>query len=88
MARLKVGDLVLSLNDKPMENARQFDVNLYRMEIGQTVQLQVQRGSETITATVTVAERVGDPIRLAALIRRETKPIPKLAYLHSISRAM
>jgi serine protease Do len=81
LAGLKVGDVVLSMNDKPMENARQFEVNLYRTEIGQSVQLQVQRGSEKISAAVRVAERATDPFRLAALIQRETKPVSGIGVL-------
>src|SRR5437867_10305927 len=33
-AGLKVGDIVLSMNGKPMENARQFNVNLYARPAG------------------------------------------------------
>jgi serine protease Do len=40
-AGLRIGDLVLSMDGKPMENARQFDVNLYRRSVGVSVPLEV-----------------------------------------------
>ncbi len=62
---LSVGDLVLSLDGKPMENGRQFHVNLYRREVGETVRLEVLRGDKPTTVTVPVAERA-DPLSAAA----------------------
>ena len=35
-AGLKIGDIVLSFNGKPIENARQFHVNLYRQSASDT----------------------------------------------------
>ena len=58
---LSVGDIVLSLDGKPMENGRQFHVNLYRREVGETVRLEVLRGDKPTTVTVPVAERA-DPL--------------------------
>jgi len=59
-ANLQVGDIVLALDGKPMENARQFTVNLYGKEIGQKVALKVARGNKEFTAKVEVIERI-DP---------------------------
>ena len=43
-AGLSVGDLVLTLDGKPIENGRQLHVNLYRREVGDLVRLEVLRG--------------------------------------------
>jgi serine protease Do len=40
-AGLKIGDIVLSLNGKPMENGRQFHVNIYRQGASSTATLQI-----------------------------------------------
>ncbi|MFQ5630890.1 MAG: S1C family serine protease, partial [bacterium] len=80
-AGLKVGDLILSLNSKPMENARQFNVNLYRRQIGEQVNLKVLRGSESRVYRVTVAERRNDPGRLQAFVSPEKNLIEKLGIL-------
>jgi serine protease Do len=66
-AGVKAGDLVLSLDGKPMENGRQFRVNLYSRAIGDTVKIDTMRGGERKSAAVTVAEREDDPRRLAEL---------------------
>ena len=47
-AGLKIGDIVLSLNGKPMENARQFHVNLYQQRVSSIVTMQIVRGAETL----------------------------------------
>lgn len=80
-AGLKVGDLVLSLNGKPMENARQFNVNLYRRQIGEQVGLEVMRDAQSRTYLVTVAERQNDPERLQAFVNPEKNLIEKLGIL-------
>jgi serine protease Do len=60
-AGLKSGDIVLSLNGKPMENGRQLDVNLYRIPAGETVRLDVLRGERKLTIHVPVVERPEEP---------------------------
>jgi serine protease Do len=81
LAGLKVGDIIISMNDKPMENARQFEVNLYQQVIGDLIRLEVQRGAETFTRTVTISEKATDPYRFAALASQEANPVPRLGVL-------
>ena len=64
-AGLVVGDLVLSLDGKPIENGRQFQVNLYRRALGDVVRLEVLREGKTVGASVLVTERF-DPLSTAA----------------------
>ncbi|HEX9187043.1 MAG TPA: trypsin-like peptidase domain-containing protein, partial [Vicinamibacteria bacterium] len=52
-AGLRTGDVVVALDGKPMENARQLDVNLYRRAPGETVTLAVRRGQEKVDVAVT-----------------------------------
>ena len=80
-AGLQIGDVVLSIDGKPMENARQFDVNLYRRPVGATVPLEVQRGQARMTAGVKVRERPRDPDRLADLVSRERNLVAPLGIL-------
>jgi len=63
-AGLAVGDIVLALDDKPMENGRQLDVNLYRRPIGTPVRMTYERGGKTATVTVGIAARPEDPSQL------------------------
>ncbi len=80
-AGLKVGDVVLSLDGKPMENGRQFQVNFYTRGIGDTVALDVLRGDERLTLKVPVAERPDDPLRFAGMVRPEEHLVPRLGIL-------
>ncbi len=80
-AGLQPGDIVVSLNGKSMENGRQFDVNLYRKPIGQPVSLEVRRGLERLTVSVTVAERADDASRLADMVTQEENLIEQLGVL-------
>lgn len=56
-AGLRPGDVVLTLDTKPIENGRQLQVNLYRRAIGESIVLEVARGTETSKVSVAVAER-------------------------------
>jgi serine protease Do len=73
---VQAGDIVVSLDGKPMENGRQFRVNLYTRPIGEEVHLDVQRGSDRRQVSITIAERDDDLGRLAeiAAIQRELLP--------------
>ena len=54
---LRAGDLIFTMEGKPMENARQLQVGLYRKLIGDTVLLEVFREGEIRKIPVTMAER-------------------------------
>jgi serine protease Do len=75
---LQPADIVMSLDGKPMENARQFEVDLYRIPLNQKVDIEVLRGDEKIHANVKVAEREDDPFRFLDLVKPEANQIPKL----------
>jgi len=77
-AGLRVGDVVVSLNAKPMENGRQFDVNLYSRRAGDAVSLGIVRGDERRRVLVTVAERAADPIGLSELVSPTENVISEL----------
>ena len=81
MTGLKVGDLILSLNGKIMENGRQFDVNLYGHRIGDLVSLEVLRGSQKLNFRVRVIEREDDFGHLLEMVTPENSLVPKLGIL-------
>jgi len=80
-AGLRPGDIVIALDGKPMENARQFDVNLYRRAPGESVTLSVRRGLQALEAQVPVVPRPDDTDRLQALVTPEKNLIPRLGVL-------
>jgi serine protease Do len=78
---LEPGDIVVSLNAKLMENARQFEVALYGIPLNQTVDIEVLRGTEKVSARVKVAEREDDPFRFLDLVKPEANQVPKLGII-------
>ena len=78
---LRVGDVVVSVDGKPMENGRQFDVTLYRRPIGSTVNLEVARGLQRISFRVPVVERQDEANRLLDRVTPEQNLIPRLGIL-------
>jgi len=80
-AGLRVGDIVLALDGKSIENGRQLDVNLYRRSAGEVARLDVLRGSERLRLAVGVVDRHDDPQRFADLATRELNLVPRLGVL-------
>jgi serine protease Do len=80
-AGLRAGDVVLTLNGKVMENGRQLRINLYGMEPGKKVQLEILRDGQTRRIDVEVFDRPGDPGRIAALAHPEDNLVPRLGIL-------
>jgi serine protease Do len=80
-AGLRIGDLVLKLDGKVMENARQLEVDLYPRVPGGSVSLEVLRGAERLPFVVTVAERPGDPERFADRVTPERNSVARLGVL-------
>ena len=80
-AGLRIGDIVVSLDGKAIENGRQLDVNLYRRAAGDVAQLVVLRAGQRVNLPVAVGERDDDPMRFAELVTREQHLIPRLGVL-------
>jgi serine protease Do len=56
-AGLRIGDIVLTLDGKPMENGRQLQVGLYRHFVGEVVTLEILRDGTASKFPVAIAER-------------------------------
>ena len=67
-AGLKPGDIVTTLDGKPMENGRQLRINIYSKGAGEQITLEVRRGERTVPVRVPVVERTSGMSRLEALI--------------------
>jgi serine protease Do len=80
-AGLRVGDVVVSLDGKAMENARQLDVNVYQHALGDMVTLEVVRSGVRLAFDVTVVERPKDPDRFTSLVTPERNLVPRLGVL-------
>ena len=80
-AGLRINDVILSLDGKPMENGRQFDVNVYRKPVGGTVNLEVGRGLQRLNVRVPVVARQGEEDRFRDLVTSEKNFIPRLGIL-------
>ena len=80
-AGLRFGDIVLSIDGKRMENARQFEVNLYNKAIGTKVKLEVARGAKTFTAEVEVIERMEPDYRFFDMITAERNLVQRVGVL-------
>ena len=80
-ADLRVGDLLVSLDGRPLDNARQFEVRLYRARPGESVKVELLRDGQRLVAEVPVVERPGDPDRFAAQVSAEKNLIARLGIL-------
>ena len=80
-AGLAVGDIATSINGKPLENGRQFDVNVYQRSVGDTVAVGILRGKQEVVVKVAVAERVDGAGSLTDLVNRKTNLVKELGIL-------
>ena len=80
-AGLQIGDQILTLDGKVMENGRQLDVNLYGRPIGQEVALEVLRDGRRFTARVPVIERPGGLDRFTPTVTPDENLVRRLGIL-------
>lgn len=80
-AGLRMGDIILALDGKVVENGRQFNVNLYGRELGETVSLKVLSDGQERTIRVVVVVRPDDSDRLARLAASEYNHISQLGIM-------
>ena len=80
-AGVRIADVVVALDGKPMENARQLDVNLYQREPGQPVSLALLRGGREELVIVKAEERPDDPGRFTPRLDAERDRVRELGFL-------
>ena len=80
-AGLRIGDVILTLDGKAMENGRQFDVNLYRRRAGQEAAIEFLRGDAQRTVSVRVVERPDVTRELMPLVDPQTNVVVGLGIL-------
>ena len=80
-AGLLPGDVILSVNEKPIQNVRQFALSMYSFSVGDSAKLTIQRDGQTISYQVPVAEKQDLQGRLADLAAKEQSKIPQLGIL-------
>jgi serine protease Do len=80
-AGLKAGDIILSLNGRRLNNARDFATALYRIPLNETVTVEALRGTQKIPAKVKVEERDDDPFRFIDLVKPDQNRVPKLGMI-------
>jgi len=78
---LEAGDVILALDGKGMENARQFEVNLYRRSPGGSVALDVLRGDRPLKLVTPVSERPNEADTLKLMVTPEANLVPRLGIL-------
>jgi serine protease Do len=78
---LRAGDIALSLDGKAMENGRQFDINVYRRDVGDSATVEIRRGDKRFFARVPVVERQDDPGRFADRVTGDKNLVARLGVL-------
>ncbi len=80
-AGVAVKDVVVAVNGKPVESVPMLALELSRYAAGDTVALRLLRGTESVSANVTVRERPHPIDALAGLADPEKNAVPKLGII-------
>ena len=67
-AGLKVGEVVVDIGGKPVDDVKQFATQLFTYKIGQVAPIGVLRAGKVAIVDVTVVERPDDPQRFADMV--------------------
>jgi serine protease Do len=80
-AGLKVGEVVVSVGGKPVNDVRHFATDLYAYKIGQSAEVGVLRNGKVQTVSVVVTERPDDPQRFADMVTGPDNLVNRLGIL-------
>jgi serine protease Do len=80
-AGLKILDIVLVVDGRPMQSLPQFDSYLFLRDKGDKLKMEVLRGKEQIILEIPVIERHDEEDKLADLIKPEQNLVPKLGIM-------
>jgi serine protease Do len=80
-AGLRIGDIIIGIDGRLVDNVRQLGINLYRHPVDSTVELEVLRGNRRLTFRVPVIERPDDPARFMDMVDPAKNLVPQLDLL-------
>ena len=80
-AGLMPGDIVLSIDRKPVRNIRQLALGFYSYAVGENAKIGIQRGRQIISYEIPVVEKEDVQGRLADLVTKGQNKIPELGIL-------
>jgi serine protease Do len=80
-AGLKIGDIIQSMNGRPVGTLSQLQVGIANQPLTQSVPLTVLREGRSLDFTVAVIEREDDPQRFADMVDPQDNLIPQLGVL-------
>jgi serine protease Do len=80
-AGLEPGDVVLSVDGKPMREARDLVLAVFQRTPGDQVTMEIQRGKERISMQVAVLERKSEPRQLEDLVNYDAALVRQLGIL-------
>jgi len=80
-AGVQIGDVIQSLNGRPVESASQLENEIYGLALTDSVKLGLLRDGKTVNVTVPVHEREDDPQRFADMVNPDDNLVPKLGIL-------
>jgi serine protease Do len=80
-AELEPGDVVLSIDGKPMREARDLLLAVFQRAPGDQLTMEIQRGQERMSKTVAVLERKNAPSQLEDLVNYDSALVRQLGIL-------
>lgn len=81
VAGFKTGDIILSVDGRPMETARQFHVFIYRKPVAGIIKVEVLRGDQEMTLTPVVVDENEKSPNLSRLALSEENLVRRLRIL-------
>jgi serine protease Do len=80
-AGLKPGDIITTLGNREMDDARQLETLLYQQPLSAIVDVTVQRDGKPLEFSIPVIERDDDPQRFADMVNPEKNLVRRLGIL-------
>ena len=78
---VQIGDVILALDGRPMENGRQLEVNIYSKPIGSVITLDIARGADTVRRRVEVVARPNEGDEFIDMASPERNLVEELGLL-------
>jgi serine protease Do len=79
-AGLEPGDVVLSIDGKPMRESRDLALAVFRRVPGDELKMEIQRGKQRMSRTVAVLDRKNEPSQLEDLANESAALVRQLGF--------